>query len=128
MVNTVGARGITLRKGAELTYFAEVPKTDNNHRRRAAGECRSSVGAIDEEAIKRVIEHRGFQVVYQPILDLDSGEVAGVEACRASGTGGRRRVWFEAAETLGVAAELDLAIIEARSPTCRSCRAAGTCR
>jgi len=71
------------------------------------------VGAFEQEAIKRAIAEHGFQVVYQPILDLDSGEVTGVEALSRFKDGRSPVRWFEAAEATGMAAELDLAIIEA---------------
>src|SRR4029079_5746316 len=94
LVNTVGALGTTLRKGAELTYSAELPKSDS-HVHRAAGESRSTVGGIDRDAIKQVIDRRGFQVVYQPILDLDTGEVTGVEALSRFRDGRPPTRWFE---------------------------------
>ena len=64
------------------------------------------------DGVASVIERRAFQLVYQPIVDLDDGTVEGVEAlCRfADGRAPTRR--FRETEALGLAADLDLAIID----------------
>jgi EAL domain-containing protein (putative c-di-GMP-specific phosphodiesterase class I) len=64
------------------------------------------------EAIASAIERRAFQLVYQPIVDLDSGEVDGVEALCRFRDGRSPTRWFEECEALGMAADLDLAIID----------------
>ena len=64
------------------------------------------------EAIERVIADRVFQLVYQPIVHLDTGEVAGVEALCRFADGRAPDRWFDDAERVGLAAELDLAIVE----------------
>jgi EAL domain-containing protein (putative c-di-GMP-specific phosphodiesterase class I) len=67
--------------------------------------------AGEQHAVADVLAERAFHLVYQPIVHLDSGTVAGVEAlCRfVDGTPPERR--FQEAERLGLAADLDLAII-----------------
>jgi len=64
------------------------------------------------KAIAGAIERRAFQLVYQPIVDLDSGEVDGVEALCRFRDGRSPTRWFEECEALGMAADLDLAIID----------------
>jgi EAL domain-containing protein (putative c-di-GMP-specific phosphodiesterase class I) len=65
-----------------------------------------------QTGLEACIAARAFTLAYQPIVHLDTGSVAGVEAlCRftdGASTEGR----FQDAERLGLAAELDLAIIE----------------
>ena len=58
------------------------------------------------------VADRAFTLVYQPILNLDSGAVVGVEVLTRfdDGTSPERR--FREAEKLGLAAALDIAIIE----------------
>ena len=68
--------------------------------------------ARDREAVEAVVEGHGFHLVYQPILHLDTGEVAGVEAlCRFDDEAPTEHR-FRTCEELGLAAPLDLAIIE----------------
>jgi EAL domain-containing protein (putative c-di-GMP-specific phosphodiesterase class I) len=71
-----------------------------------------SSGRAVRSQIEACIERRAFEIVYQPIVDLDTAAVVGVEAlCRfTDGTPTERR--FQQAETLGLAPGLDLAIIE----------------
>ena len=63
-------------------------------------------------AIERAIAERRFQLVYQPIVHLDTGEVLGVEALCRFADGRAPEGWFRDAEELGLAADLDLAIVE----------------
>jgi len=58
------------------------------------------------------IEGRAFQVVYQPIVELDGGRVVGVEALSRFRDGRPPARWFTEVEQLGLAAPLDLAILE----------------
>ena len=74
------------------------------------------MGAVDKlsatrHAIDACLARSAFTLVYQPVLDLDTGEVTGVEAlCRFDdGASPERR--FRQAEKVGMAADLDLAII-----------------
>jgi len=66
----------------------------------------------DPAPTRVAVSEAAFRLVYQPIVHLDTGRLAGVEAlCRFDdGCPPERR--FEEAERLGLAAELDLAIIE----------------
>jgi EAL domain-containing protein (putative c-di-GMP-specific phosphodiesterase class I) len=63
------------------------------------------------DAVGLAIERQAFQLVYQPIVDLDDGRVVGVEALSRFGDGRAPTRWFQECEALGLAAELDLAII-----------------
>src|SRR5437588_3404694 len=53
-----------------------------------------------------------FRLVYQPIVHVDTGSVAGVEALGRFNDGRSTEFWFKECERLGTAAELDLQIIE----------------
>jgi EAL domain-containing protein (putative c-di-GMP-specific phosphodiesterase class I) len=53
-----------------------------------------------------------FRLVYQPIVHLDSGQIAGVEALCRFHDGRAPERWFEECERRGTAAALDLDIIE----------------
>jgi EAL domain-containing protein (putative c-di-GMP-specific phosphodiesterase class I) len=64
------------------------------------------------QAIEQVIAERRFQLVYQPIVHLDTGDVLGVEALCRFADGRSPERWFRDAEALGLAPALDLAIIE----------------
>ena len=63
------------------------------------------------ETLTRTIADRAFQLVYQPIVDLDSGQVTGVEALCRFGDGRPPARWFRDAEAARLAADLDLAIV-----------------
>ena len=65
-----------------------------------------------KEMDERAITERRFQLVYQPIVPLDTGELLGVEALCRFGDGRKPERWFQEAEALGVAADLDLAIVQ----------------
>ena len=68
--------------------------------------------ARDREAVEAVVEGHGFHLVYQPIVHLDTGDVAGVEALCRFDDGAPTEHRFRACEELGLAAPLDLAIVE----------------
>lgn len=72
-----------------------------------------TVGELAEKrALDVCLAERAFSLVYQPILNLETAAVVGVEVlCRFDdGTSPERR--FREAEKVGLAAELDVAIIE----------------
>lgn len=62
-------------------------------------------------AVALAIEAQAFQLVYQPIVDLEGGRVVGVEALSRFRDGRPPTRWFQECEALGLAVELDLAII-----------------
>src|SRR3954464_13607738 len=53
-----------------------------------------------------------FRLVYQPIVHLDAGTLAGVEALCRFNDGRSPEFWFQECERTGTAVELDLQIIE----------------
>ena len=68
--------------------------------------------ARDREVVEAVVEGHGFHLVYQPIVHLDTGDVAGVEALCRFDDGAPTEHRFRMCEELGLAAPLDLAIVE----------------
>jgi len=66
----------------------------------------------DREVVEAVVEGRGFHLVYQPIVHLDTGEIAGVEALTRFDDGAPTEHRFRACEEMGLAAPRDLAIVE----------------
>jgi EAL domain-containing protein (putative c-di-GMP-specific phosphodiesterase class I) len=66
----------------------------------------------DREAVEAVVDGHGFHLVYQPIVHLDTGDIAGVEALTRFDDGAPTEHRFRACEELGLAAPLDLAIVE----------------
>src|SRR5436305_6311865 len=68
--------------------------------------------ARDREVVEAIVEGGGFHLVYQPIVHLDTGDVAGVEALCRFDDGAPTEHRFRACEEMGLAAPLDLAIIE----------------
>src|SRR5205085_10669366 len=53
-----------------------------------------------------------FRLLYQPIVHLDTGSLAGVEALCRFADGRSPEYWFKECERAGSAPALDLAIIE----------------
>jgi len=64
------------------------------------------------EALRTAIDERAFQLVYQPIVDLETGVIDGVEALCRFRDGRSPTRWFQECEALGLAPDLDMAIIE----------------
>jgi EAL domain-containing protein (putative c-di-GMP-specific phosphodiesterase class I)/DNA-binding NarL/FixJ family response regulator len=70
---------------------------------------------VAADRIAKAIEGPALDMVYQPIVDLDRGHVAGLEAlARFRGTPRHRspEAWFAEAASVGLLAELELAAIE----------------
>lgn len=63
-------------------------------------------------AIESAIAAGAFRLVYQPIVHLDTGELAGVEALCRTEDGTPADTWFQACEHHGLAAAMDAAVVE----------------
>ncbi|WP_422749273.1 EAL domain-containing protein [Mycobacterium sp. WMMD1722] len=69
--------------------------------------------ADQRNAIRRVVEERDFEVVFQAVHDVTSGKVVGVEAlARFPCEPFRPDLFFEQAGSLGLGVELEIAIVE----------------
>jgi sensor c-di-GMP phosphodiesterase-like protein len=79
--------------------------------------------------VERAIEHRAFKIVFQPIIDLESGKEAGFEAlARFSDLPERPpNVWIAEAEAVGMLLDLELALRRQPSISSRPCRPMSTC-
>ena len=64
-------------------------------------------------AIKAVLEERSFHPVFQPIVDLASGEAVGYEALTRFDSGQRPDRAFADAWSVGLGPDLELATLEA---------------
>jgi EAL domain-containing protein (putative c-di-GMP-specific phosphodiesterase class I) len=83
--------------------------------RRAADEQRlATERALRENRVRRVLDGDGLTMVFQPIADLATGQVAGVEAlARFDGVPHRPpNEWFADASDLGLGPELELYAIQ----------------
>ena len=67
---------------------------------------------LGRAAIESAIAAQGFAMVYQPIVHLDTGELAGVEALCRCDDGTPADTWFDACERMGLAADMDAAVVE----------------
>ena len=67
------------------------------------------------ERIERVLRDGGFSMVFQPIVDLQQGQMIGVEALARFECEPRRppNEWFAEAADVGLGVELELAAVEA---------------
>ncbi len=64
------------------------------------------------EALRTVVDERAFSVVFQPVVDLATGRVAGMEALsRFDGIDGRPDQVFADAWHIGIGLELELAAV-----------------
>ena len=66
----------------------------------------------DRSVIESAIEAKAFTMVYQPIVQLDTGVLAGVEALCRCADGTPPDVWFDACERLGLASDMDAVVVE----------------
>lgn len=80
-----------------------------------AGLAHSAHEAATVERVSRVIERDNMTVVYQPIYDLSSNEVTGVECLARFPDSGERgpEEWFAEAADVGLGVDLELAAIRA---------------
>jgi EAL domain-containing protein (putative c-di-GMP-specific phosphodiesterase class I) len=77
-----------------------------------SGRCLVTPGAADSRAeIESCIAQRSFHLAYQPIVHLETGHVTGVEALCRFEDGASPEQRFQECERVGLAADLDLAII-----------------
>jgi EAL domain-containing protein (putative c-di-GMP-specific phosphodiesterase class I)/ActR/RegA family two-component response regulator len=71
--------------------------------------------------LAQIIEQQAFEIVFEPIVDLRSGETAGFEALTRFTAEPRRtpNLWFEEAWDLGLGLDLELAVVKAALDTAR---------
>ncbi|CAN5602407.1 hypothetical protein BH23CHL8_BH23CHL8_05380 [soil metagenome] len=63
--------------------------------------------------IEQIITRRAFTAVFQPIVDLETGEVVGYEALTRLDSGDPPRPLFDSAWAIGVGAEMEVAALKA---------------
>ena len=81
-------------------------------RRRGQAVDRAQIEA-DRADIERRIEDRAFRPVFQPVIDLESGSIAGMEALTRFDDGTRPDVVFQRAAACGLGTRLEAATIMA---------------
>jgi PAS domain S-box-containing protein len=97
-----------VEKMPSIVDFSTTPSAllaERLHAHRAAIELRSSIATA--------IADRAFHPVFQPIVELRSGEVVGYEALTRFDSGQRPDRAFAAAHDMGLGYELELATLEA---------------
>ena len=62
--------------------------------------------------LKDAMEHGAIESVYQPVVDLSSGDVIGTEALARFSDGRAPEVWFKEAAELDIICELEMAAID----------------
>lgn len=62
-------------------------------------------------AVRSVLAGGGPRMVYQPIVDMSSGDVVGYEALSRFADGGNSEEWFARAVSVGLGVELELAAV-----------------
>lgn len=121
-------RGLAGFVGAVVGAAADLmgsAGTDAGLARQFVANVLNPVGAHDvavRAQVRRVLETRSFSIVFQPIFDLCSGALFGVEALARFGTGGENGdggtslppdVWIERAHRAGLGVELELELFRA---------------
>jgi EAL domain-containing protein (putative c-di-GMP-specific phosphodiesterase class I)/AmiR/NasT family two-component response regulator len=93
-----------------------------NHRLQAELAHRERAARLEEEErerrrsrIQHVLDHDGLEMVFQPVADLQTGEVLGVEALARFRSADDRTpdAWFAEAAEVGLGVELELAAVDA---------------
>ncbi|MFN2544929.1 MAG: EAL domain-containing protein [Actinomycetota bacterium] len=83
----------------ELTGQLERQDRDSESRR------------LQHERIRRVVDGAGPAMVFQPVVDLESGAIVGVEALARFPSEGPPDVWFADAATVGLLPALELTCV-----------------
>ena len=76
------------------------------------GDARGGPTQPGRPAMVSAIRSRAFSLVYQPIVHLDTAELAGVEVLCRCDDGTPADEWFEACEAEGLASEMDVAVLD----------------
>ncbi len=106
--------------GATIAHA--VAHAELSERMSVAAQAKDDDAAVDGEQerrvratrrrIRNVIADGEFRVVYQPICNLQTGNLVGHEALTRFPDERSPEAWFADARTAGVAAELELAVVE----------------
>jgi len=67
----------------------------------------------DSSRVEEIVRERAFRTVFQPVIDLRSGETVGHEALTRFQDGVAPDIWLAEAATVGRRTELDVAMLEA---------------
>ena len=114
--NLLRTRGLHVRLRERRDALEQELTTQREEQARRAAEHDAAVRRIDE-----VLTSDALRVVYQPIVELGTGRVAGVEALSRFELEPRRTpdVWFAEAGAVGLGVDLELAAVLA---ACRGFR------
>jgi EAL domain-containing protein (putative c-di-GMP-specific phosphodiesterase class I)/AmiR/NasT family two-component response regulator len=91
------------RLQAELAKRERATRLEDQERRRCQGR------------IRHLLDHDGIEMVFQPVVDLRTGEIVGVESLARFRSADPRppNEWFADAAEVGLAVELELAAVAA---------------
>ncbi|HEV3475022.1 MAG TPA: EAL domain-containing protein [Actinomycetota bacterium] len=93
-----------------LVYARELREL--YHRSRASADDMREAGE-KRQRIARVLSGVGLRIVFQPISNLETGGVAGVEALARFADGRGPATWFAEAQSVDLEEDLDLAAVRA---------------